>query len=57
MRKLIAEKRRSDEHARGTTTDPASEDGEGVKAVANVFGIDEKDLRHRHGGAPRMLAA
>src|SRR3954451_22155133 len=28
-----------------------------VEAVAKICGIEEKDLRHRHGGAPRMLAA
>jgi hypothetical protein len=28
-----------------------------VKAVAKTCSIDEKDLRHRHGGVPRMLAA
>jgi hypothetical protein len=28
-----------------------------VKAVAKIGRIEEKDLRHRHGGAPRMLAA
>jgi putative transposase len=57
MRKVIAEKPRSDEHARAQRLIPRLKMAKVVKAVANVCGIEEKDLRHRHGGAPRMLAA
>jgi len=57
MRKVIAEKPRSDEHARAQRLIPRLKMATVVKAVAKVCGIEEKDLRHRHGGAPRMLAA
>ena len=57
MRKVIAEKPRSDEHARAQRLIPRLKMAKVVKAVANVCGIEEKDLRHHHGGAPRMLVA
>ena len=57
MRKVIAEKPRSDEHARAQRLIPRLKMATVVKAVAKICGIEEKDLRHRHGGAPRMLAA
>jgi hypothetical protein len=57
MRKVIAEKPRSDEHARAQHLIPRLKMATVVKAVAKMCGIEEKDLRHRHGGAPRMLAA
>jgi hypothetical protein len=57
MRKVIAEKPRSDEHAGAQRLIPRLKMATVVKAVAKVCGIEEKDLRHRHGGAPRMLAA
>jgi hypothetical protein len=57
MRKVVAEKPRSDEHARTQRLIPRLKMATVVKAVAKICSIDEKDLRHRHGGAPRMLAA
>lgn len=56
MRKVVAEKPRSDEHARAQRLIPRLKMATVVKAVAKICGIEEKDLRHRHGGAPRMLA-
>jgi putative transposase len=57
MRKVVAEKPRSDEHAMTQRLIPRLKMATVVKAVAKTCGIDEKDLRHRHGGVPRMLAA
>jgi hypothetical protein len=57
MRGVVAEKPRSDEHARAQRLIPRLKMAAVVKAVAKTCGIEEKDLRHRHGGAPRMLAA
>ena len=57
MRKIVAEKPRSDEHAMTQRLIPRLKMATVVKAVAKTCGIDEKDLRHRHGGVPRMLAA
>jgi hypothetical protein len=61
MRKVVAEKPRSDEHARAQRLIPRLKMATVVKTVAKtvakICGIEEKDLRHRHGGAPRMLAA
>jgi putative transposase len=57
MRKVIAEKPRCDDHPRAQLLIPRLKMATVVKAVAKICGIEEKDLRHRHGGAPRMLAA
>ena len=57
MRKVVAEKPRSDEHAMTQRLIPRLKMATVVKAVAKTCGIDEKDLRHRHGGVARMLAA
>jgi putative transposase len=57
MRRVVAEKPRSDEHAMTQRLIPRLKMATVVKAVAKTCGIDEKDLRHRHGGFPRMLAA
>jgi putative transposase len=57
MRKVIAEKPRSDEHPMTQRLIPRLKMATVVKAVAKACGIDERDLRHRHGGVPRMLAA
>jgi REP element-mobilizing transposase RayT len=57
MRKVVAEKPRSDEHAMTQRLIPRLKMATVVKAVAKTCGIDDRDLRHRHGGFPRMLAA
>jgi putative transposase len=57
MRKVVAEKPRSDEHSMTQRLIPRLKMATVVKAVAKTCGIDEKDLRHRHGGVARMLAA
>jgi len=57
MRKVIAEKPRCDDHPRAQRLIPRLKMATVVKAVAKTFDMDEKDLRHRHGRAPRMLAA
>ena len=57
MRRLVESKLRSDEHSMSQRLIPRLKMAKVVKAVAEACDIDEKDLRHRHGGVARMIAA
>jgi len=57
MRALVESKPRSDEYSMAQRLIPRLKMAKVVKAVAEACHIDEKDLRHRHGGIARMIAA
>ena len=57
MRTLVESKPRSDEYSMSQRLIPRLKMAKVVKAVAEACDIDEKDLRHRHGGIARMITA